>query len=251
MAFLVTGNSLLILAAEGNRLILVKNDVAVGDSINALRVRFLFRTDDWAPLFKMAVFSAGGDHYIVPPDADGECIVPWHVLENSESFETRLVGLGYGVKKPTNMLSFRVNDGVELGGDEPPDIDNATVVMLMAAIDQKQDKLTAGQNVSIVGDVVSAEIPEIPTDISQLTDNMGLLNTQPGNVDPESRDKSYTHEQTSASEVWDITHNLRKYPSVTVVDSAESVVFGDVEYLTVNTARVTFTGAFSGRAYLN
>lgn len=62
---------------------------------------------------------------------------------------------------------------------------------------------------------------------------------------------SYIHTQNSPATVWTITHNLNSYPSVTVIDSAGTVVFGGVEYLTANQIRLTFSAAFSGRAVLN
>lgn len=64
-------------------------------------------------------------------------------------------------------------------------------------------------------------------------------------------DKHYTHIQRVASDVWTVKHNLNKYPSITVVDSAETVVIGDAEYLDLNTVRLTFIGAFAGKAYFN
>lgn len=64
-------------------------------------------------------------------------------------------------------------------------------------------------------------------------------------------DKFYKHEQRTPAAVWTITHNLDKMPSVSVVDSAESVVIGEVEYLDNNNLTVTFRAAFSGCAYLN
>lgn len=61
----------------------------------------------------------------------------------------------------------------------------------------------------------------------------------------------YTHLQGSASNTWTINHNLGKYPSIMVVDSAGSVVIGDVSYVTINQIIVYFSGTFSGKAYLN
>ena len=61
----------------------------------------------------------------------------------------------------------------------------------------------------------------------------------------------YIHEQGVASAVWTVQHNLNKYPSVTVVDSAENVIVADVEYIDVNTVTITMNGASKGRAYLN
>lgn len=64
-------------------------------------------------------------------------------------------------------------------------------------------------------------------------------------------DKTYVHIQASASDVWVVTHGLNKYPSVTVVDSAGSVVVGEVVYNNTNKVTITFIGSFSGKAYLN
>jgi hypothetical protein len=64
-------------------------------------------------------------------------------------------------------------------------------------------------------------------------------------------DKTFVYNQPTPSAVWNITHNLDKYPSVSVVDSAGTTVFGNVEYLTINEVMVTFNGAFSGKAFMN
>ena len=64
-------------------------------------------------------------------------------------------------------------------------------------------------------------------------------------------DKTYIHKQVIASNTWEITHNLYKYPSVSVVDTGGNVVIGDVEYTSLNTLAITFTAPFSGTAYLN
>ena len=62
---------------------------------------------------------------------------------------------------------------------------------------------------------------------------------------------SYTHNQTVAEEEWTINHNMNKRPSVTIVDSANTYVIGEVEYLDSNSLRVRFKYAFKGKAYLN
>ena len=64
-------------------------------------------------------------------------------------------------------------------------------------------------------------------------------------------DKTYIHKQVIASNTWEITHNLYKYPSVSVVDTGGNVVIGDVEYTSLNTLVIKFTAPFSGTAYLN
>ena len=61
----------------------------------------------------------------------------------------------------------------------------------------------------------------------------------------------YTHNQMTASAVWNVTHNLGRYPSVTVVDSGGNVVTGDVRYTSLNSVVISFSGAFSGSAYFS
>ena len=66
-----------------------------------------------------------------------------------------------------------------------------------------------------------------------------------------SGDKTYVYKQVQAERIWEMTHGLGKHPSVAVVDSAGSVVFGETTYLNLNAVRLTFSGAFSGQAFLN
>lgn len=62
---------------------------------------------------------------------------------------------------------------------------------------------------------------------------------------------TYIHDQDVPASTWTINHNLNTYPSVTIVDSAGTCVFGAVRYANANTIICSFSGAFSGKAYLN
>ena len=64
-------------------------------------------------------------------------------------------------------------------------------------------------------------------------------------------DKEFVYIQSTSSDVWMIQHNLNKYPSVTVVDSGNSVVTGEVIYIDKNNIQITFASTFSGKAYCN
>ena len=75
----------------------------------------------------------------------------------------------------------------------------------------------------------------------------GKLTAYPGG----GGDKFFEYSQTAPSAVWHIAHPLNKFPSVTVVDSGGSVVVGDIEYIDNSNITITFSGAFSGKAYLN
>tara|TARA_R110002126_G_scaffold206843_1_gene353932 strand:- start:191 stop:631 length:441 start_codon:yes stop_codon:yes gene_type:complete len=72
-----------------------------------------------------------------------------------------------------------------------------------------------------------------------------------GSVGTNAGDLNFIHNQGVASASWSITHNLNKFPSITVIDSANRVVVGAVEYININSLTITFTASFSGKAYLN
>ena len=62
--------------------------------------------------------------------------------------------------------------------------------------------------------------------------------------------RRYVHTQGVASNVWVINHTLSGKPSVTIVDSADTVVVGEVTYNSNSQVTVEFTAPFSGYAYL-
>lgn len=64
-------------------------------------------------------------------------------------------------------------------------------------------------------------------------------------------DKHYTHVQSSASTTWTVAHNLNKKPSVSIVDSSDNVVLGQVEHTDLNNLTITLSAATSGKAYIN
>ena len=65
------------------------------------------------------------------------------------------------------------------------------------------------------------------------------------------QDKHYTHDQGMPSLVWTINHNLNKFPSACAVDTAKSMVVGQIDYIDLNNLTITFNASFSGEAYLN
>lgn len=64
-------------------------------------------------------------------------------------------------------------------------------------------------------------------------------------------DKNFIFTQSSSSDTWTINHTLNKFPSVSVVDSAGSVVIGEITYNSTSQITLTFSASFSGKAYLN
>lgn len=87
--------------------------------------------------------------------------------------------------------------------------------------------------------------------ISNATDLTITINRQNAPAITDFRKYAHTHTQTLASATWTVAHNLGKNPSVSVVDSAEEEVIGEVQHVDVNNLVIRFSAAFSGKAYLN
>jgi len=62
---------------------------------------------------------------------------------------------------------------------------------------------------------------------------------------------SYIHTQGVASSTWVINHNLGFNPNLTVQDSAGTIYEGEITYTNLVSLTVTFSSAFSGKAYLS
>lgn len=64
--------------------------------------------------------------------------------------------------------------------------------------------------------------------------------------------ETYVFEQSIATEIWTIQHNLNKFPSCIVVDTAGTVqIPDDIIYNSSNQITIQFMSAFAGYAYLN
>ena len=64
-------------------------------------------------------------------------------------------------------------------------------------------------------------------------------------------DKTFIYDQVTPATTWTVQHGLNKFPSITVVDTAKSVVIGDYTYVDNNNVILEFSAAFAGKAYFN
>jgi hypothetical protein len=64
-------------------------------------------------------------------------------------------------------------------------------------------------------------------------------------------DKTFVFDQVTPATLWNVTHNLGKFPSVTVVDSANTVIQAQVNQISVNSLDIILNNATSGKAYIN
>jgi len=61
----------------------------------------------------------------------------------------------------------------------------------------------------------------------------------------------YVHTQMVPSATWVIAHEMNKFPSVQIVNNFNEVVIGDIIFDSIDQITLTFSGSFSGKAYLN
>lgn len=61
---------------------------------------------------------------------------------------------------------------------------------------------------------------------------------------------SFIHEESPASYIWAINHNLNKKPNVIIIDSAGTLIVGDIKYLNDNNILIEFNNLVSGKAYI-
>jgi hypothetical protein len=61
----------------------------------------------------------------------------------------------------------------------------------------------------------------------------------------------YVHDQQVASATWVVNHNLGKFASVSIVDTANDEIIGEVRYNSLNQITITFASLVSGKAYIN
>lgn len=92
------------------------------------------------------------------------------------------------------------------------------------------------------------DIEKLLFEIDKRLDILKKLDDLTGNV---VLDKNYTHQQIEAKNIWNIKHDLKKIPSVTIIDSGGNEVIGDVKHLSENELVINFTYEFSGSAILN
>ena len=70
-------------------------------------------------------------------------------------------------------------------------------------------------------------------------------------IDGVESDKNFVFNQPVAALTWNITHNLNKFPSATMVLSTGQKGYGDIVYIDENNLTITFASAESGKAYMN
>lgn len=106
-------------------------------------------------------------------------------------------------------------------------------------------------NWATVNPILKDGEPALETDTrrTKLGDGVSAWNDLP--YEGGGSDASYLHRQVDPADTWTINHDLGKYPSVTIVDSAGDEVEGNVNHISNTQVVISFSAPFSGRAFLN
>tara|TARA_Y100000114_G_C11758242_1_gene328101 strand:- start:1442 stop:2029 length:588 start_codon:yes stop_codon:yes gene_type:complete len=117
-----------------------------------------------------------------------------------------------------------------------------------------QDANPAGTTITVAGNLEVTGTLEVDAALQDSTGSTGTANQQLVSTGTATQWKTQTGIFAHASAlVWTITHNGEwgPYPSVTVINNNDVVLFGEVEYLSTTQLKITFSATFAGTAYLN
>lgn len=62
---------------------------------------------------------------------------------------------------------------------------------------------------------------------------------------------SYVHTQSISLSTWNITHTLDKYTNVTIYDSNDNVIEGEIIFISNTQLQIRFNESLSGKVVLN
>lgn len=134
------------------------------------------------------------------------------------------------------------------GSIEIPDILPTDGVILLETIPLPQQSLFTG----ITKLIDLLDVSTLRTDGDLLVYNSSTDKYVHTSLTSLSTDAHYTHSQSIAAQVWDIYHNLGKYPAIQVANMSGTIMFPQIEHIDFNHAQAIFgNSTFSGVAYCN
>lgn len=145
------------------------------------------------------------------------------------------------IDKKTNEIVFIARDGSEISRTQlSPFVQEQSD---LSETDPSSETFVKGKKTSnLENDGPPGQDPSLPPD-------KYVTESQIAGI---SGDKTFVFTQRASSKTWVIAHDLDKYPSTVIVDSANNNVYGgQVHYIDRNNLEISFSSAFSGIAYLN
>lgn len=119
----------------------------------------------------------------------------------------------------------------------------------MASIVQIQIRRDTAANWSLNNPVLASAEPAFETDTFKLKFGDGV--TAWNSLPYFEADKNFVFTQGSPAAVWIVAHNLNKFPSAVIIDSGGNEVEGEINHVDNNNLTISFSNAFTGKAYIN
>jgi hypothetical protein len=164
-------------------------------------------------------------------------------------------------------ISIDTEESIEITVKEIPEVDLTVFFFPDILVVVPPDELKVTIDANEIEIKVDNTVPDIDLNLVSTPDVIVLPTTGspgppgpegapgspgvPGPPGPEGMQTTYTFTQLAAAYVWDITHNLNRYPAVTVIDSGGTEILPDVIYLNSNMIQLHFDNLTSGKAHLN
>lgn len=168
MAIVETKYATVVISATHSKLGVVRNAQITSNTINTIKVKFDFKTQDWDGLFNTAVFWRASDlaaqnndaKVLVILDQNNECNIPSQMtMDDNDIFFVGVYGSGSDndaqKRIVSNFIQFRVVDGCYGGGNIPSEDTPDMIEQLVNSL-----KYTAGENVEISNNVINVIIPD-------------------------------------------------------------------------------------------
>ena len=172
-------------------------------------------------------------------------------LNGSGAFSVNLAATDDSTTQPTGV-TYEVTENIDGAGQNKYSIEVPSASI--GATMDLADVTPAVTPVTMYSYATQAYVDSASTSATGISfaPGSGISATSVQAAIEEVRNESkYTHTQESPSATWTITHNLGWRPNVTVVDTSETVCFGDILYNSDNQLTATFAQSFGGKAYLS
>ena len=170
----------------------VDNFSPATDSVDYLKAKFTFLTDDWTGKAKRAIFRLGTEKYEAAVDSDGTCLIPYEVLICEDESRLQIAGVNkifvsvYGtqdtIRIPTNESRVDLNISgygeLQATGEVTPDVYAQYVAQMEAKLADtldavKADNKATAQEIEADMDALKETFDK---DVAALNENMKTVN---------------------------------------------------------------------------
>lgn len=255
----------MVIKVTGSNIKIIKDELVVTGSLNAYEIYFEFDKSWREMTCKTAVFyqpsvNRNSPTYRIIDEEKGLVIIPEDSLVKDDYLYIGVFGFNEDSTKriPTIYTYTYVKTGcyaVEQAPVPDPSVYEQIYNIALNAV-QVANSVRADANAGkFDGYSPTINVKEETEDtyILSITTKDETFETPnlKGERGSDGGDKHFAFVQSVPSDVWIIEHKLDKYPSVSIIDSANTAIIGEVRYIDTDKLEVHFTSKFSGKAYLN